>query len=98
MDSLQAGCANHREKAGSRSDAIKLYAIRKAAVLKGQKLPPNLRHRGATLAQIGQEAIDWYKSHERKDLRTFSGRMNTIIAALGDRVANDMTPGQIDTD
>jgi len=88
---------DHREKVGTRGNAIKLYALRRAAVIEGIKLPANLRHKAITIEQIGQVAIEWYRNHGRRDLRTFSGRMNIIIDALGSRPASDLTPGQIDS-
>jgi hypothetical protein len=36
----------HREKVGRRSDAIKLYAIRKADILRGMKMPANVKDKG----------------------------------------------------
>ena len=36
----------HREKVGRRSDAIKLYAIRKADILRGVKMPANVKDKG----------------------------------------------------
>jgi integrase len=85
-----------REKVGRKSDAIRLYEIRKAAITAGAKFPVNMRRQGITVAQIGQQAIDWYSNHNRKDLRTFTGRMNSIIAALGRVEADSLKPSQID--
>jgi len=85
-----------REKVGRRSDAIALYQKRKTEVRVGIKLPENLRTRGATFAEIGRDAIEWYLSHNRKDIRSFTGRMNSMIAALGNRLAEDLTPKEID--
>ena len=85
-----------REKVGRKSDAIRLYEIRKAAITAGAKLPANMRRNGITVAQIGQNAIDWYSNHNRKDLRTFKGRMNSIIAALGRIEAEKLKPSEID--
>ena len=85
-----------REKVGRKSDAIRLYDIRRAAVTVGQKFPPNMRRQGITVAQIGRKAIGWYTNHNRKDLRTFTGRMNAIIAALGNREAESLKPAEID--
>lgn len=85
-----------REKVGRKSDAIRLYETRKAAITAGAKLPANMRRQRVTVAQIGQNAIDWYSNHHRKDLRTFKGRMNSIIAALGRIEAERLKPSEID--
>ena len=68
-----------REKVGRKSDAVALYQQRKSEVRAGAKLPPNMRLRRVTIADIGQKAIEWYTQHNRKDLKTFTGRMNSII-------------------
>jgi site-specific recombinase XerD len=85
-----------REKVGRRSDAIALYQKRKAESRAGVKLPENLRHKGIRVKDICDQAVAWYTAHGRKDFRTFKSRTNVIIAALGDRVADEMTPQDID--
>ena len=69
----------HREKVGRRSDAMKLYAIRKADILRGMKMPANVKDKGIKFKVIAQEAIEWYANHERKDLRNFKSRMALIV-------------------
>ena len=85
-----------REKVGRRSDAVALYQQRKSEVRSGAKLPPNMRLRRVTIADIGRKAIEWYTQHNRKDLRNFSSRMNSIIEDLGGRVAETLKPSEID--
>jgi hypothetical protein len=46
----------HREKVGRRGDAMKSYALRKADVVSGVKLPANMKHKGVKFAVIAQEA------------------------------------------
>jgi hypothetical protein len=87
----------HREKVGRRGDAIKLYGLRKGDVVRGVKMPANTKHKGVKFAAIAQEAIDWYINHERRDVRNFKGRMKFILEALGDRVADEIKPSEIDT-
>ena len=65
----------HREKVGRRGDAIKLYGLRKGDVVRGVKMPANMKHKGIKFGVIAQEAIDWYINHERRDVRNFKGRM-----------------------
>jgi hypothetical protein len=86
-----------REKVGRRGDAIKLYKVRKADALRGVKLPNNMKHRGVRFKAIAQEAIDWYINHNRKDVRNFKGRMQHILEAFGDRVADEIKPSEVDT-
>jgi hypothetical protein len=60
-----------REKVGRRGDAIRLYQLRRTDAIRGVKLPPNMRHEGLRFRVIGEEAINWYIDHGRKDVRSF---------------------------
>jgi hypothetical protein len=86
----------HREKVGRRGDAIKLYKIRKADILRGVKMPANMKDKGIRFSVLAQEAIDWYVNHDRKDVRNFKGRMKFILEAFADRVADEIKPSDID--
>ena len=86
----------HREKVGRRGDAIKLYGLRKGDVVRGVKMPANMKHKGVKFGVIAQEAIDWYINHERRDVRNFKGRMKFIVEAFGDKVADEIKPSDID--
>jgi integrase len=81
---------------GRRGDAIKLYKIRKADILRGVKMPANMKDKGIKFSVLAQEAIDWYVSHDRRDVRNFKGRMKFILEAFGDRVADEIKPSEID--
>ena len=85
-----------REKVGRRSDAIALYQKRKAEARAGIKLPSNLRQQPITISELGEEAKQWYKDHDKRDLRTFTGRMDLIIKELGSRAADTVKPKEID--
>jgi integrase len=85
-----------RERVGRRSDAIALYQKRKADARAGIKLPSNLRQRPLNIAELGQEAKQWYKDHDKRDLRTFTSRMDLIIKELGSRAAISLKPKEID--
>lgn len=85
-----------RERAGTRGAAIDLYRQRKSEIRTGIKLPHNMRFRGVTVQQIANDALVFYRSHERKDLRTFTGRMNRIVNHLGSKIADALTPHEID--
>lgn len=86
----------HREKVGRRGDAIKLYKIRKADILRGVKMPANMKDKGIKFSVLAQEAIDWYVNHDRRDVRNFKGRMKFILEAFADRVADEIKPSDID--
>jgi hypothetical protein len=81
---------------GRRGDALKLYQLRKTDALRGVKMPNNLKHKGPRFKVIGQDAIDWYIEHGRKDVRSFRIRMNIILKDFGERVAEEITPADID--
>jgi integrase len=85
-----------REKVGRKSDAITLYQKRKSDERAGVKLPANMRYRGETLAAVIDRAIEWYKSHRPRSLRTALTHLDTIKDALGNRVAGDLTPADVD--
>ena len=87
----------HREKVGRRGDAIKLYKIRKADILRGVKMPANMKDKGIKFSVLAQEAIDWSVNHDRRDVRNFKGRMKFILEAFADRVADEIKPSDIDT-
>ena len=73
-----------------------LYQKRKADARAGIMLPSNLRQRPFNIAELGQDAKQWFKDHDERDLRTFTGRMDLIITELGCRAANSLKPKEID--
>lgn len=85
-----------REKAGRKSDAIALYQKRKADVRAGVKLPSNMRHQGEKLAVLIDRAIDWYKSHRPRSLRTAQKHLETAKADLGHIIAVNLMPADVD--
>jgi site-specific recombinase XerD len=92
----QVGGKPKREKVGRRSDALALYQQRKSEVRAGAKLPQNMRLRRVSVEDIGRRAIEWYTQHNRKDLRNFTSRMNSIIEGLGVIDAEVLKPSEID--
>jgi hypothetical protein len=62
----------------------------------GLKLPDNLRHRAVSIGELGRESIQWYKDHAKRDLYTFSNRMELIIRELGSRPADAIKPKDIE--
>jgi hypothetical protein len=87
----------HREKVGRRGDAIKLYKIRKADILRGVKMPANMKDKGTKFSVLALEAIDWNVNHNRRDVRNFKGRVKFTLKAFADRVADETKPSDIDT-
>ena len=85
-----------REKVGRRADAIALYQKRKSDVRVGIKLPDNLRTKAVSIGELGREAIQWYKDHLKRDLYTFTNRMQLIIRELGSRPADSVKPKELE--
>ena len=55
----------HREKVGRRGDAVDLYKLRRADIIRGAKLPANMKNKGLKFEVIGNQALDWYIEHGR---------------------------------
>lgn len=85
-----------REKVGRRGDAIRVFQLRRADALRGVKLPANIRHKGIRFRVVGEEAINWYIDHGRKDVRSCRIRMNITLKSFGDRIADEIKPSEID--
>ena len=85
-----------REKVGRRGDAVALYAMRRADLHRGVKLPANMKHKELKFEVIGKQAVEWYIEHGRKDVRSFRIRMNIILKDFGSRVADEIKPSEID--
>jgi hypothetical protein len=49
---FKANGIEHREKVGRRDDAIKLYKIRKADILRGVKMPANMKDKGVERLEL----------------------------------------------
>ncbi len=84
-----------REKAGSKSVAIKLVEKRRTEALQGKKLPEKLRHATVTFADISRDALAYSKAHKRTygdDL----ARMERILGWFRDRSADSITPQVIE--
>ncbi len=85
-----------RERVGSKRAAKDLYAIRKSEVIRGAKMPANLRERGVKFEVLGRDAVEWYIEHGRKDVRNFRTRMKFILDDFGARIADEIKPSEID--
>jgi len=84
-----------REKAGTKSNAEKLYHKRKAEALKGKKLPETLRARPVTFAQIAAEAIRDVETRYRRPADE-AARLRLLVEWFGQYPAESITSEQIE--
>jgi integrase len=87
----------HREKVGRKSAAIDLYMRRKADIREGRKLPPLRRTAPTMLSDLIDLVLEYVKTHEHKDQRTYKSRGEIIRKGLGSRDAEALTPQDIET-
>ena len=86
-----------REKVGRKSDAIALYQQRKSDIRAGVKLPENMRHKTETVGKVIDAAIEWHESRGSKSLRTTRQQLQYIKSAMGNRIAADLKPADVDS-
>src|SRR5208283_4357757 len=67
-----------REKAGSKSVAIKLVDKRRTEALQGKKLPETLRRPTISFAAIAEDALAYSKAN-KLSYRHDAGRMETLL-------------------
>jgi len=84
----------HREKVGRKSDAIKLYQVRKADAIAGRKLPELRNTKALTLSDLIDDALEFVADH--KDKRNYISKAAIVKKDLGALPAADITPQQID--
>ena len=84
-----------REKAGSRGNAIDLYGKRKNEALTGKKLPEKLRAKAVTFSALAQDTIK-YSEANKMSYRQDVYRMSKLLGWLGNRVAETITPQEIE--
>ena len=85
----------HREKVGRRGDAIKLYKIRRADILRGVKMPANMKDKGIKFSVLpGSDRL--VRQSRPQGYSEFKGRMKFILEAFADRVADEIKPSDID--
>lgn len=87
----------HREKAGSKSAAIKLYQKRRTEILLGKKLPELKRTAPVTLADLINGMLEYVKVHGHKDQRNYQSRGKIIRKELGARDARTLTSQDLET-
>lgn len=83
----------HREKAGSRSNAIKLYRKRKEDARAGRKLPVLHNTRLVNLSELIDDVLECTKDH--RDARSYISKAEIVRKALGSRAAAEITPQEI---
>ena len=85
-----------REKAGSKSIAIKLYGKRKQQVLEGKKLPELFRKPSVNFSQLVEDALAYSKRNKRSyktDVPRFAG----LKEWFGSYPAEELTPKDIES-
>jgi len=84
-----------REKAGTKSAAIELYRKRKNEALEGKKLPEKLRSAAVSFKEISNDALGYSETNKRS-YRDDAYRMQQLIEWFGSRVADSITPQEIE--
>jgi len=84
----------HREKAGRKGDAIKLYQTRKADALAGRKLPALRTTKAVTVSDLIDLALEATANH--KDKRNYVSKAAIVREALGDRPATELKPQDLE--
>lgn len=84
-----------REKAGTKSAAIDLYRKRKNEALEGKKLPEKLRRAAVSFKDISKDALAYSKTNKRS-YRDDEYRMKQLLDWFGPRVADSITPQEIE--
>src|SRR6266478_3065212 len=85
----------HREKAGTKSVAIKLYRKRKQHVLEGKKLPENFRKPSVNFDQLVDDALAYSKRNKRS-YKTDVPRFASLKEWFGAQPAEELTPREIE--
>jgi len=88
-----------REKAGTKSAAIKLYQKRKTEALQGKKLPETIRRRQALVSELLHDAAEHVRARYRGQRLGGDGqdyRHAALKETLGNRPAESVTPQDIE--
>jgi integrase len=85
----------HREKAGTKSAAIKLYGKRKQHVLEGKKLPESFRKPSVNFRQLVDDALSYSKRNKRS-YKTDVPRFASLKEWFGSYPAEELTPQEIE--
>ncbi len=82
-----------REKVGSKSNATKLY---KTQAWEGMKVPENLRAKPVAFSELAIDALEYSKSRKPLSYRDDQSRMKNIRREFCHRVAEKITPQEIE--
>jgi len=85
----------HREKAGTKSIAVKLYGKRKQQVLEGKKLPEAFRKPSVNVRQLVDDALAYSKRNKRS-YKTDVPRFASLKDWFGSYPADELTPQEIE--
>ena len=85
----------HREKAGTKSVAIKLYGKRKQEVLERKKLPESFRKPSVNFSQLADDALVFSKRNKRS-YKTDVPRFASLKGWFGGHPAEELTPREIE--
>jgi len=85
----------HREKAGTRGDAIKLYMKRKADGLRGIKLPELVPGNVVKFSELSTMAVK-YAEARLATASDYKAKDKELHEKLGSRPAADITPSEIE--
>jgi integrase len=85
----------HREKAGTKSVALKLYRKRKQHVLEGKKLPESFRKPSVNFRQLVDDALAYSKRNKRS-YKTDVPRFASLKEWFGSYPAEELTPQEIE--
>jgi len=85
----------HREKAGTKSAAIKLYGKRKQQALEGKKLLELLRKPSVNFGQVLDDALA-YSRRNKRSYKTDVPRIASLKQWFGSHSAEELTPKEIE--
>ena len=84
-----------REKAGTKSVAVKLYGKRKQQVLEGKKLPEIFRKPSVNFGQLTDDALA-YSNRNKRSYKTDVPRFASLKEWFGAQPAEELTPKEIE--
>jgi site-specific recombinase XerD len=84
----------HRERVGSRGNAVKLYQTRKADALARRKLPQLRTGKKVCIADLTALVIEYTANH--RSARDYISRASIVNDAMGTRPAEEVKPAEIE--
>jgi PAS domain S-box-containing protein len=84
----------HREKVGRKSDALKLYGVRKADATMGRKLPELRATKEVTMSDLIDEVLEFVAHH--KDYRNYVSKAAIVRNKFGSIAASEIKPQDIE--